>query len=152
MIIFIKILSCASPVLNACFICIILFNHDYKSTRKVALALFVIWKQNESKWIGQSLRDKNSKTTHYSCFPRKRKVNRGLKGHMELTIKVGVLYLLEIHIYVKLWKGTWISTNKEAKGVAYSKMWRQRKIGSCVGKRNPGRSTEGRNLTKETNW
>lgn len=89
MIIFIKTLSCASPVLNACFICVILFNHDYKSTRKVARALFVIRKQNESKWIGQSV--KNSKTTHYLCFPRKRKVNRGLKGYMELPIKVGVL-------------------------------------------------------------
>ena len=68
MIIFIKTLSCASPVLNACFICVILFNHDYKSTRKVALALFVIWKQNESKWIGQSLKDKNSKIYFYWDF------------------------------------------------------------------------------------
>lgn len=102
MIIFIKTLPGASPVLNACFICTILFNQDYRSTREVALALFVIWKQNESEWIGQSLKDKNSKTTHYSCFPRKRKRFEGPRG----IIKVGVLYLLEIHIYVKLSKGT----------------------------------------------
>ena len=80
MIIFIKTLPGASPVLNACFICTILFNQDYRSTREVALALFVIWKQNESEWIGQSLKDKNSKTTHYSCFPRKRKRFEGPRG------------------------------------------------------------------------
>ena len=53
--------------------------------------------------LAKVLKIKIAKQLTTPAFPER---ERGLKGHMELTIKVGVLYLLEIHIYVKLSKGT----------------------------------------------
>lgn len=49
--------------------------------------------------LAKVLKIKIAKQLTTPAFPER---ERGLKGHMELTIKVWVLYLLEIHIYVKL--------------------------------------------------